>query len=159
LFLLNLSRLGLKKSEIRKQISQVLANPKTVEMAPFLKYWEVFENSGFDVLHSLKEIAAELQNHHEENTTGLSSDNMIYLIRRATEIYFIKITNYFFLTIDESGGFSYLYIQQKGFAELQEIRRKVHEYRLSMLRLLKRWYSDDLNVIDESIGMYQNKDQ
>ena len=97
LFLLNISRSGLKKSQIRKQISKVLSNPRTVEIAPFLKYWDDFEKAGFDVFSSLKEIAAELEHHHEENTTGLSSENLIYLLRRATEIYFIRMTNYFFL--------------------------------------------------------------
>ena len=71
LFLLNLSRSGLKKSLIRKQISDVISNPKTIEIAPFLKYWDDFEKAGFDVFSSLKEIATELEHHHEENITGL----------------------------------------------------------------------------------------
>ena len=159
LFLLNLSRSGLKKSQIRKQISQVLSNPKTVEIAPFLKYWDDFEKAGFDVFSSLKEIAVELEHHHEENTTGLSSGNLMYLLRRATEIYFIKMTNYFFLITDESSLFSHDYGQKKGFAELQEIQRKTDEYRLSILRLLKSWHSDDLKAVDDLIETYQNKEQ
>ena len=159
LFLLNISRSGLKKSQIRKQISQVLSNPRTVEIAPFLKYWDDFEKAGFDVFSSLKEIAAELEHHHEENTTGLSSENLIYLLRRATEIYFIRMTNYFFLRTDESSLFSHYYGQKKGFAELQEVQRKTDEYRLSILRLLKSWYSDDLKAVDDLIEMYQNKEQ
>ena len=159
LFLLNLSRSGLKKSLIRTQVSQVLSNPKTIEMAPFLKYWDDFEKAGFDVFSSLKEIAIELEHHHEENTTGLSSGNLMYLLRRATEIYFIKMTNYFFLTTDESSLFSHYYGQKKEFAELQEIQRKTDEYRLFILGLLKRWYSDELKAVDDLIEMYQNKEQ
>ena len=124
LFLLNLSRSGLKKSQIRKQISQVLSNPKTVEIAPFLKYWDDFEKAGFDVFSSLKEIAVELEHHHEENTTGLSSGNLMYLLRRATEIYFIKMTNYFFLITDESSLFSHDYGQKKGFAECRKFKER-----------------------------------
>jgi hypothetical protein len=159
LFLLNLSRSGLKKSLIRKQMSQVLSNPKTVEIAPFLTYWDDFEKAGFDVFSTLKEIAAELERHHEENTTGLSSGNLMYLLRRATEIYFIKMTNYFFLTTDESSPFAHYYGQKKGFAELQEIQRKTDEYRLFILGLLKKWYSDDLRALDDLIEMCQNKEQ
>lgn len=159
LFLLNLSRSGLKKSLIRRQISQVLSNLKTVEIAPFLKYWDDFEKAGFDVFSSLKEIAVELEHHHEENTTGLSSGNLMYLLMRATEIYFIKMTNYFFLTTEESSLFSHYYGQKKGFAELQEIQRKTDEYRLFILGLLKRWYSNDLKAVDDLIEMYQNKEQ
>ena len=108
---------------------------------------------------SLKEIAVELEHHHEENTTGLSSGNLMYLLRRATEIYFIKMTNYFFLITDESSLFSHDYGQKKGFAELQEIQRKTDEYRLSILRLLKSWHSDDLKAVDDLIETYQNKEQ
>jgi hypothetical protein len=153
-----LSKLGLKKSDVQKQIYEVLSNPKTEEIAPFLKYWGDFKNAGFNVLHSLNEIAAALQNHHEENTTGLSSSNMIYLIRRATEIYFIRVTNYLFFTIDISGGFSHYYGEKKGFANLLEIRRKTSEYRLFILSLLKGWYSEDLKAIDELIETYHNED-
>src|SRR6476620_8096419 len=159
LFLLNLSRSGLKKSLIRRQISQVLSNPRTIEIAPFLKYWDDFEKAGFDVFSSLKEISVELESHHEENTTGLSSSNLMYLLMRATEIYFIKMTNYFFLTTEESSLFSHYYGQKKGFAELQEIQRKTNEYRLFILGLLKRWYSNDLKAVDDLIEMYQNKEQ
>ena len=159
LFLLNLSRSGLKKSLIRKQISQVLSNPKIIEIAPFLKYWDDFEKAGFDVFSSLQEIATELEHHHEENITGLSSGNLMYLLRRATEIYFIKMTNYFFLTTDGSSLFSHYYGQKKGFAELQEIQRKTDEYRLFILGLLKRWYGDDLKAVDDLIELYQNKER
>ena len=159
LFLLNISRSGLKKSQIRKQIGQVISNPKTVDIAPFLKYWDDFEKAGFDVFSSLKEIAAELEHHHEENTTGLSSGNLIYLLRRATEIYFIRMTNYFFLKTDESSLSSHYYVQKKGFAELQEIQRKTDEYRIFILGLLKRWYTDDLKAVDNLIEIYQNKGQ
>lgn len=159
LFLLNLSRSGLKKSLIRKQIIQVLSNPRTIEIAPFLKYWDDFEKAGFDVISSLREIAVELESHHEENTTALSSGNRTYLLRRATEIYFIKMTNYFFLRTDKSSPFSHYYSQKKGFAELQEIRRKTDGYRLSILGLLKMWYTDDLKAVDDLIEMYQIKEQ
>lgn len=159
LFLLNISRSGLKKSQIRKQISQVLSNPRAIEIAPFLKYWDDFEKAGFDVFSSLKEIAAELEHHHEENTSGLSSGNLIYLLRRATEIYFIKMTNYFFLTTDESSLFSHYYGQKKGFAELQEIQRKTDEYRLFILGLLKRWCTDDLKAVNDLIEFYKNKER
>ena len=67
------------------------------------------------------------------------------------------MTNYFFLTTDESSLFSHYYGQKKGFAELQEIQRKTDE--LLMLGLLKRWYSDDLKAVDDLIEMYQNKEQ
>ena len=85
----------------------MLSNPKTVEIAPFLKYWDDFVKAGFNVFSSLREIAVELEHHHEENTTGLSSGNMMYLLRTATEIYFINVTYYFFLTTEESSLFSH----------------------------------------------------
>ena len=137
----------------------MLSNPKTVEIAPFLKYWDDFEKAGFDVFSSLKEIAAELEHHHEENTTGLRSGNLIYLLRRATEIYFIRMTNDFFLRTDESSPFSHYYGQKKGFTELREIQRKTDEYRLFLVGLLKTWYSDDLKAVDNLIETYQNKEQ
>ena len=107
----------------------------------------------------LSEIAAELEHHHEENTTGLSSGNLMYLLKRATEIYFIKMTNYFFLTTDESSLFSHHYGQKKGFAELHEIQRKTDEYRLFILKYLKKWYTDDLKAVDDLIEMCHNKEQ
>jgi hypothetical protein len=128
----------------------------SIQIAPFLTYWDDFEKAGFDVFSSLKEIAVELEHHHDENITGLSSGNLMYLLRRATEIYFIKMTNYFFFSTDESSLFSHYYGQKKGFAELQEIQRKTNEYRLFILGLLKRWYSDDLKAVDDLIEMYQN---
>ena len=48
----------------------------------------------------------------------------MYLLRRATEIYFIKMTNYFFLTTDESSLFSHYYGQKKGFADCRKFKER-----------------------------------
>lgn len=156
LYLYNISILGTKKSIARKWTYEVLSNPRILDLAPFLKYWDDFTEAGFNVLRTLEEIAVELQNHHEDNTTGLSSNNQIYLVRRATEIYFIRITNFFFLSIDTAGGFSHFYIQQRGISKLQEIERKANEYRLFILELLKDEYIRDLTTINELIEMYDD---
>jgi hypothetical protein len=154
LFLLNLIHLE-TNTVFRKYVCQVLSSPRILEIAPFLQYWADFEKAGFDVMHSLKEIALELRTHHEEKTTSIGSSNMAYLVRRATEIYFIRVTNFFSLRIDESSVFSYYYLQDKGYENLQEIRSKVAKYRLSILELLKMWNEEEISLIDDIISSTQ----
>lgn len=154
LFLFNLSTLVRKKKQAREYIYEVISNPEVLEMARFLRYWRDFEDAGFDVPKSLMEIAAELKNYLAEETAYITVTNMARLIRRATEAYFIRINRFFFWKIDEIGGFSYIYAQQKG--SLKEIRRKANEYRLYVLKLLKAWYREDLNAIDELAAIYEN---
>ena len=42
---------------------------------------------------------------------------------------------------------------------MEEIQKNRYEYRLFILGLLKRWYSNDLKAVDDFIEMYQNKEQ
>lgn len=70
LYLFNEARSN--KSDIRR-IRRVLLNEKIIEVAPFLKYWKDFEDSGFNVCNVLKMISQEFRNQLHLNYDFLSS--------------------------------------------------------------------------------------
>jgi hypothetical protein len=135
----------------------VISNPIVLEMAPFLKDWKEFEDAGFDVMGTLKEVAVELESYlgDEEDTDHITVGSIARLVRRATEIYFIRMDRFFFWKIDESSSFWHYYAIKKGYKSLEEVRIKANEYRLYILKLLKTWYKEDLDIIDKAIAVFE----
>lgn len=135
----------------------MISNPIVLEMAPFLKDWKEFEDAGFDVMGTLKEVAVELESYlgDEEDTDHITVGSIARLVRRATEIYFIRMDRFFFWKIDESSSFWHYYAIKKGYKSLEEVRIKANEYRLYILKLLKTWYKEDLDIIDKAIAVFE----
>ena len=135
----------------------MISNPIVLEMAPFLKDWKEFEDAGFDVMGTLKEVAVELESYlgDEEDTDHITVGSIARLVRRATEIYFIRMDRFFFWKIDESSAFWHYYVLKKGYKSLEEVRIKANEYRLYILKLLKTWYKEDLDIIDKAIAVFE----
>lgn len=84
--------------KIKNRIREVISNPLiTEEIAPFLKYWQYFfnEDYNFNVIDLLLEISVEL-----ENQLHIDTKNDLYLLRRASERYFIEFENFFNVILD-----------------------------------------------------------
>ena len=166
LFLSNLVNLRKRKSKsgeeknkipYSKWIHDVLLNPRLIDILPFLSNWKEFEEEGFPVTNVLMDIATELQSQLEVKFSGLNSNSTAYLTQRSTELYFARLNHFFFYKIDENSPFWYLYLKEHDFDfdKLKTIRRRVNEYRVFILGLLKNWHEENLHDIKELISMYE----
>ena len=138
LFLIGISNISNKKI-MCKRIKEVILNERIKELAPFLQYWDIFEKEGFPVIKLLIKIADELKDQLNYETTDLSNNNS-YLLKRATEYYFIRWINYF----------DYIWISRGLYKEnnIQESDFKIFQvYKIKILNFLKASYENDIKSI------------
>ncbi len=98
-----------------KRIKEVISNERIKELAPFLQHWDIFEKEGFPVINLLIKIAVEFKDQLNYETTDFSNNNR-YLLKKATERYFISWINYF----------DYIWISVRGC-----IRKAIFKKRIS----------------------------
>ena len=92
------STLGARKHvQTIREIGKIFSKPSVLEKAPFLKYWQDFRECGFDVIGLLLQIAEEL---HSQLHIDAESDK--YLLRRASERYFVGVENYCYERLDDT---------------------------------------------------------
>ena len=128
----------------RQNIRNVLSNPKTTEKIPFLKYWAEFKNHGFDVINSLTSISSELIN---QLHVDAEEDN--YLIRRATERYFIDVNNYFYeYDVNNQIIPSEFFLKDDELKKEKELRIRLNEYRKTIIHLQKTWIFTQLQNLE-----------
>jgi hypothetical protein len=123
------------------RIHMVLLNPITLDIAPFLKYYELFEKAGFRVIDILFQISVELHNQLHIDAEG---DN--YLLRRATERYFVELENHFHLILDSP--LSIYHIRESGMDKYNEILKIRNSYREHIIFLQKLWIARQLETLD-----------
>ena len=118
----------------KRRIRTVLSNPKIIELAPFLREWQIFEKAGFDVTGVLRNMGVEYQNQ-------LSYDyDEEYLLKSATKRYFDALSFYFNRYVQVHLGPSFID---------DVLLQKLKEYHLFMLDLQEYWLKKDLRDITE----------
>lgn len=126
------------------KIRNIINKPSVQERAPFLKYWHVFDKCGFNVIELLLQIAEEL--YHQLH---IDAENDKYLLRRASERYFVQVENYCYERLDDMLYPDYIVLQGKITPnELNTLARTRHMYRRHMIPLLKEWIQKQQEVID-----------
>jgi hypothetical protein len=133
-----------KKERTIREIGKIFDKPSILENAPFLKYWREFEKCGFNVIELLLEIAEEL---YKQLRIDAEMDR--YLLRRASERYFVQVENYCHELIDDV--FYSEYLVRKGKVTVDQINNLAqtrHMYRKHMIPLQKEWIKRQQQVID-----------
>jgi hypothetical protein len=133
----------------KDRIRKVMLSPITMDHSPFLMYWQDFEEMDFDAIGVLKSLVTDF-GESVIFDRSISTEN---LLLRLTERYYEKVTRHFdfleeFILIDPSNR-----EQLKKYSELQ-ISGKLREYRLTMLKLLKRLLSEQVAIVDRIYEMY-----
>jgi hypothetical protein len=95
-----------ERKESKECILKTLSNPLVIQEVPFLLHWKNFKKH-FDVIGLLKQIAVELY-----NQLHITAENDRYLLRRATERYFIQLENHLNFILDAPG--SSFFIREHG---------------------------------------------
>ncbi len=122
-------------------IHKVILNPLVLEQAPFLRDSKHFEQHGFDVIDMLFQIAVELR-----NQLHIDAEDDFYLLRRASERYFVELENYFHHVLD-SPLFMY-HVEEAGIDKYHEIISIRNSYREHIIFLQKQWIARQLETLD-----------
>jgi hypothetical protein len=133
----------------KDRIRKVMLNPNTISHVPVLMYWQDFEKMKFDPISVLKGLVRGFGESAIVDRS-IDTDN---LLLRITERYYEKVTRHFdfleeFILIDPNS-----HEQLKKYGELQ-ISRKIREYRLTMLKMLKKLLSKQVAIVDRIYEMY-----
>ena len=130
-----------KDKKTYKRIKEVISNERIKKLAPFLQYWDDFEKEGFPVIKLLIKIADELKDQLHYESTDLSSNNNSYLLKRATERYFVAWLNYFY-----HRGISMRKLNETS-NESDSVKIFL-EYKQSILNFLKVSHENDIKTIE-----------
>ena len=148
LYLLGESKIILSSPSSKKsknRIKGVISNPLvTQEIVPFLKYWQYFfnEHYNFNVIDVLLKIAVEL-----ENQFYIDTKDDFYLLRRASERYFIELENYLYPILDSP--LYYYDIKDVGHAKHDELLKTRKKYRQEvMIYWLNKFRAKDEEFIN-----------
>ena len=136
----------------KDRIRKVMLSPITIDYAPFLMYWQDFEEMGFDAIVILESLVTGF-GESVILDRSISTNSLLLIL---TERYYEKVTRHFdlheeFILIDPSSR-----EQLKKYCGLQ-ISIKLREYRLTMLKLMKRLLSERVAVVDRIYEMYSRK--
>jgi hypothetical protein len=133
----------------KDRIRKVMLNPYTTDFVPFLMYWQDFEEMEFDVIRILMDLVNDLG---EDNILDPSIDAN-YLLLRITERYYSKVSKHFDILEECIFLDPRSREQLKKYSELQ-IGKKIREYRLTMLKMLKKLLSEQVAIVDRIYEMY-----
>lgn len=78
LFLAGESKIESSDVRSEQRIRDVISNPTTFTIAPFLDYWDKFEQIGFDVLNTLKNIGKDFESHIY--LKDFTEEDLVYMI-------------------------------------------------------------------------------
>ena len=112
----------------------------------FLYHWKVFEEHGFDVIGLLKQIAVELY-----KQLHITAENDRYLLRRATERYFIQLENHLNFILDAPG--SSFFIREHGTEKYHELLEIRNEYRKLINAMQRAWIGEQNKIV----GFYKSE--
>jgi hypothetical protein len=114
------------ESEQFDRIRTILSNPEILKIAPFLEYWDTFEQVGFDAVNTLKNIVRDFGNYLY--LKDLKDEDLIYMI---TQRYSDALEQYLSS------------IQMFSFPVNTTLFRKYHDLELGSVH--KRYLSKILN--------------
>jgi hypothetical protein len=122
------------------RIHRIIDKDHILEQAPFLKYWQDFEKCGFNVIELLLQISEELY-----SQLHIDAENDRYLLRRASERYFVGVENYCYERIDDP----FYFLAEKITPDERNLLAQTrHKYRTNMIPLLKEWIQKQQERID-----------
>lgn len=145
LFLIGESKVKSVNKKGEKRIRDVLSNHETLKMAPFLKYWDIFEQIGFDVINTLRNIGRDFENHIY--LKDFSDEDLVYMI---TERYSDLLEQY--LTFVHMYSFPAnisLYKKYKDL-DIENIRKR---YLLEILNKQKHYLDQKVSAIEEKLSL------
>lgn len=118
-----------ERSRAAEKIRRIIGKDHVLEQAPFLKYWQDLEKCGFGVIELLLQITEELY-----SQLHIDAEHDRYLLRRASERYFVGVENYCYERIDDA--FCFL-ADKLAPDKLNLLTQTRHKYRRHMIPLLK----------------------
>ena len=136
-----------RRKETNSRIRQVISNPRVMEKAPFLRYWQDFEKAGFDIVGHLKDIGMEYRNQLEYD----AQDD--YLLSMVSERYFVPLENILFFNFLK---FPYFFVEKLGTEQYSALHKKINEYRSITLKLLRNLLSTKIEKFDKLREVYQH---
>jgi hypothetical protein len=143
---------GESKSAIhgsKDRIRKVMLSPNIIDHVPFLTYWQDFEEMEFDAISVLKGLVKDLG----ENVIVDPIIDTNYLLLRVTERFYNEVSKYFDFFVELIIIDPRRREQLKKYNKLQ-ICKKIKEYRLTMLKMLKMLLSDQLTIVDRIYERY-----
>jgi hypothetical protein len=132
-----------KYNQTISKIRNIINKPSVQERAPFLKYWHVFDECGFNVIELLLQIAEEL--YHQ---LDIDAENDKYLLRRASERYFIQVENYCHEILDNGFYDGYLSSSKITVDKINTLVHVRHMYRKHMVPIQTEWIQTQLETIN-----------
>jgi hypothetical protein len=132
----------------KDRIRKVMLSPITIEYAPFLMYWQDFEEMEFDAIGVLESLVTGFG--ESVIDPSINTDSLLLTL---AERYYEKVTRHFDLYEEFILNNPSNREQLKKYSELQ-ISMKQREYRLTMLKLLKKLLSERVAVVDRIYEMY-----
>jgi hypothetical protein len=133
----------------KERIREVLDSSNTVDVAPFLLYWNDFEQAGFDVINTLENLA----NENLYFITDEKTDDD-FLLLAVTQRYSNEVSGYFYLydtlgiIADKVKRRNQGYFRK--YIELN-IPNKMIEYRRKMLSIQKKLLSNEIALVEQRL--------
>jgi len=134
----------------RSKIKDVLSNKLTLEIAPFLLFWNYLEIMGTDVIGLLRKIGLEFRYQLDLN---MLDDN--YLLRRVTERYFVEIESRQNFIIEPRQDI--FRSRRLGFKKYMDIRKKILVFKLRVLQNLRELTEKQLCSLNNSYRIYSEE--
>lgn len=119
----------------RRRVHSVLSNPELLKVAPFLRYWQDFEKSRFDVVEEIRKIGKEYSSQYEHEER--------YLMLAVATRYFFDLS------------YRFEYIDRMMFLS-KEIKGKLKDYHLFMLDFLQSLHEREISWIEKTRVDYQS---
>jgi hypothetical protein len=128
----------------RTRIREVIQNPAIINNMPFLKYWQDFQEVGFDVFNELELLAKELEGDIlDPNVTNYR------IMLRVIDRYYISIINYLrsleYGTMLDPNKYRERFMKA---VELQIWTKKLKEFSLPLLQMQKELLNEQIASID-----------
>jgi hypothetical protein len=132
-----------KVHDRKDRISEIIKNPTIVDKFQFLRYWQDFQEAGFDVFGELQSLAGEVQ--YDILNPNISNSR---LTLKVVEGYYISINSYFHhLEYGRMLNPDKWHEQFRRAVELQSWQ-KLKELNLSLLRIQKELTNDQIAYLD-----------
>lgn len=145
LFLIGESKFKSVNKKGEKRIREVLSNHETLKIAPFLKNWDIFEQIGFDVINTLRNIGRDFENH--VYIKDFEDEDLVYMI---TERYSDLLEQYLaFVHMYSFPANISLYKKYKDL-DIENIRKR---YLLEILNKQKHYLDQKVSAIEEKLSL------
>jgi hypothetical protein len=147
-----------KKPDVQQiqRIQSVLSKEKIAEIAPFLKYWQDFEELGLDVCTLLMTISREFR--YQLHLILGKGNDYPFLLPAVTERYFLGVEEYLNMAqnVPKLDLFKKIKrINKSKFDKLPEIQNKYREWIIPLMRDLIERKLKALNGYEREVETFQ----